>query len=144
MIKGKKSLENLLVNNLNTKNNLEEIMVSKDEGLNMKEILDSMDQKELDQYMSQLEMAQSKYERHRPLKWAVTLVFLIIGLLIANFLPPAINFLFGARYNRYKLEKLMYDKLGAAGINDVLTDEIIIVAYDYNSQEPRFYSKFFA
>lgn len=38
----------------------------------------------------------------------------------------------------------MFDKLGAAGIMDVLTDEILIVAYDYNSQEPRFYSKFYA
>ena len=105
MIKGKKSLENLLVNNLNTVNNLEEIKISKDdEGLNMKEILDSMDQKELDQYMSHLELAQSKYERRRPLKWAVTLVFLVIGLLIANFLPPTLNLLFGSRYNRYKLE----------------------------------------
>ena len=38
----------------------------------------------------------------------------------------------------------MKDKLGAAGINEALTDEILIVAYDYNSQEPRFYSKFYA
>jgi len=53
----------------------------------MKEILNSMDQKELDQYMTRLEMAAAHYERRRPLKWAVTLVFLIVGLLIANFLP---------------------------------------------------------
>lgn len=38
----------------------------------------------------------------------------------------------------------MYDKLGAAGIMDALTDEILVVAYDYNSQEPRFYSKYYA
>lgn len=78
-------------------------------------------------------MAQARYERRRPLKYAVALVFLLIGLLIANILPGTLNFLFGARYNRYKLELLMFEKLGAAGIQDILTDEILVVAYDYNS-----------
>ena len=53
MIKGKKSLENLLANNLNTKYNLADIKISKDDNdLNMNEILDQMDHKELDEYLS--------------------------------------------------------------------------------------------
>lgn len=52
MIKGKKSLENLLENNMNVINNLEDIKISKGDDINMKEILNSMDQKELDDYMS--------------------------------------------------------------------------------------------
>ena len=55
-----------------------------------------------------------------------------------------LNLLFGSRYNRAKLELLMKDKLGDAGIKDALTDELLVVAYDYNSQEPRFYSKYYA
>ena len=38
----------------------------------------------------------------------------------------------------------MQDLLGSYNIKDVLSDEILIVAYDYNSQEPRFYSKYFS
>ncbi len=78
------------------------------------------------------------------MKWLVVLVFMVVGLLLANFLPPIVNLLLGSRYNRVKLEALMKDKLGDAGFNDVLTDEILVVAYDYNSQEPRFYSKYYA
>lgn len=38
----------------------------------------------------------------------------------------------------------MKEKLGNYKISEVLSDEILITAYDYNSQEPRFYSKFYA
>lgn len=60
-------------------------------------------------------------------------MFAIIGILLASIIPQLIFKLVGARYNRFKLEELMKDKLGAAGINEALTDEILIVAYDYNS-----------
>ena len=33
---------------------------------------------------------------------------------------------------------------GDKTVEDALTDEILIVAYEYNSQQPRFYSKYFA
>jgi len=33
--------------------------------------------------------------------------------------------------------------LGEYGFNDILTQELLVVAYEYNSQEPRFYSKYF-
>mmetsp|Transcript_12911 Transcript_12911/g.20010 ORF Transcript_12911/g.20010 Transcript_12911/m.20010 type:complete len:97 (-) Transcript_12911:341-631(-) len=38
----------------------------------------------------------------------------------------------------------MKNLLGHYNIDEVLTDEILIVAYDYNSQEPRFFSKYFS
>ena len=38
----------------------------------------------------------------------------------------------------------MKDYLGGARFGEALTDELLVVAYDYNSQEPRFFSKFFA
>jgi patatin-like phospholipase/acyl hydrolase len=36
----------------------------------------------------------------------------------------------------------MTNLLGDYSIKDVLSEEVLIVAYDYNSQEPRFYSKY--
>ena len=38
----------------------------------------------------------------------------------------------------------MQDLLGGYHIKDALTQELLIVAYDYNGQEPRFFSKWFA
>jgi hypothetical protein len=38
----------------------------------------------------------------------------------------------------------MNDYLGHANFSQILTDETLIVAYDYNSQQPRFYSKYFS
>jgi patatin-like phospholipase/acyl hydrolase len=34
--------------------------------------------------------------------------------------------------------------LGDSTFDDILTDEVMVVAYDYNSQEPRFYTKWYA
>jgi len=38
----------------------------------------------------------------------------------------------------------MQTLLGKYKIDEVLSDEVLIVAYDYNSQEPRFFSKYFS
>ena len=38
----------------------------------------------------------------------------------------------------------MKDYLGNSAFDDILTDDVMVVAYDYNSQEPRFYSKWYA
>jgi len=37
----------------------------------------------------------------------------------------------------------MHNKLGAFNFAEALTQELLVVAYEYNSQEPRFYSKYF-
>lgn len=38
----------------------------------------------------------------------------------------------------------MQSYLGAANIKDAISDEVLVVAYDYNSQQPRFFSKYFS
>jgi len=68
----------------------------------------------------------------------------VIGILTGIFLPMAFSQLNSSLYKRSNLEKIMDDYLGAYNVEDVLTDEILIVAYDYNSQEPRFYSKYYS
>ena len=37
----------------------------------------------------------------------------------------------------------MHDLLGDYNFTGALTQELLVVAYEYNSQEPRFYSKYF-
>jgi patatin-like phospholipase/acyl hydrolase len=47
-------------------------------------------------------------------------------------------------YKRDLLEKIMKEYLGEVNIKDALTDELLVVAYDYNSQQPRMFSKYFS
>jgi len=47
-------------------------------------------------------------------------------------------------YDRKGVEKILSNYLGGVRFAEITTDEVMIVAYDYNSQEPRFFSKYFA
>ena len=68
----------------------------------------------------------------------------ILGLIIGTTVPGAIHTLLNAKYSRHSLDNIMRKLVGKYRISDALTDELLIVAYDYNSQEPRFFSKIFS
>lgn len=65
---------------------------------------------------------------------------MVLGIAI----PKGIDRLSHANYNRASLDHIMHELLGQYSFNQALTDELLVVAYDYNSQEPRFFSKYFA
>jgi hypothetical protein len=66
--------------------------------------------------------------------WIICLAFSIIGFILGYFGPTTFAFLSKAKYKREKLEKIMNDYLGHADFSQILTDETLVVAYDYNSQ----------
>jgi len=68
----------------------------------------------------------------------------ILGIILGTTVPKLVFKVNSALYKRDGLELLMKDYLGGARFGEALTDELLVVAYDYNSQEPRFFSKFFA
>lgn len=37
----------------------------------------------------------------------------------------------------------MFEFLHGINLTEAITDDVLLVAYDYNSQQPRFYSKYF-
>jgi len=47
-------------------------------------------------------------------------------------------------YDRSAIENLMKDMIGSKNVDETLADELLVVAFDYNSQKPRFFSKYFA
>lgn len=94
--------------------------------------------------MANLDKAVKRYERYRPLKYVIIFFTVVIAIVVGSLLPYMFGGLVGATYERHQLDKLMRERLGAAQITDVLTDEILIVSYDYNSQQPRFWSKYYA
>lgn len=67
-----------------------------------------------------------------------------IGSFVGYAIPQGLSFLNNSLYSRESLEKIMDDYLGYAQIEDALTDELLVVAYNYNGQEPRLFSKYFS
>ena len=72
----------------------------------------------------------------------------MLGVLIGSSLgigvPGIINVLSNSLYDRAAIEGLMDELIGEKNISAAMTDELLIVAYDYNSKQPRLYSKYFA
>jgi patatin-like phospholipase/acyl hydrolase len=69
---------------------------------------------------------------------------LVVGLILGIKIPALVNMLTHSSYSRASLDNIMQTLLGKYHIEQSLSDEVLIVAYDYNSQEPRFFSKYFA
>ena len=65
-------------------------------------------------------------------------------MVLGTILPKLVYKVNSALYKRDGLEVLMKDYLGDATFQEIMTDELLVVAYDYNSQEPRFFSKWFS
>lgn len=80
----------------------------------------------------------------QPRKWIVFVAFILFGFLIAQIIPALVYKLAHSKYSRASLDKIMVDYLGEANIKDAVSDEVLVVAYDYNSQQPRFFSKYFS
>ena len=88
--------------------------------------------------------AKLNYAKGRPKKWVVTFVFVLLGFFIGGFLPWITNLLSNSLYDRKNIDKIMMDYLGAEKFDNILTDELLVVAFEYNQQEPRFFSRYFS
>lgn len=88
-------------------------------------------------------MAQG-YECCKVFKWVVLGIFILFGLIVGYYAPQYIYKARNGLYDRTGLDEMMEAYYGDKTVEDALTDEILIVAYEYNSQQPRFYSKYFA
>lgn len=61
-------------------------------------------------------------------------LFTLLGMMLGKGLPAIFSTLNNSLYSRKDLDKIMSDMLGGYNIKDALTHELLIVAYDYNSQ----------
>ena len=68
----------------------------------------------------------------------------MLGIILGASLPRIINLLTSSLYDRVEIEGLMRELVGNRNISEAMTDELLLVAYEYNSQEPRLYSKYFS
>jgi patatin-like phospholipase/acyl hydrolase len=84
------------------------------------------------------------YKAKRHYKYFYAGVGAILGILIGMIIPKLIYKVNSAMYDRKGLEEILEGYLGGVKFAETATDEVMIVAYDYNSQEPRFFSKYMA
>ena len=91
-----------------------------------------------------LRTAKKAYEKNRYKKWVVSLVGLLIGCILGLGVPSIYNALNNSLYDRAAIEGLMETLIGSKNISAAMPDELLVVAYDYNSKQPRFYSKHFS
>lgn len=91
-----------------------------------------------------LAQAKANYELNKPKMWIVLVFGIIVGMILGVNIPYLINKINHSLYSRKSLDNIMKTLLGDYKIDQALTDELMIVAYEYNSERPRFYSKWFA
>jgi len=80
-----------------------------------------------------LEEKEEKYEKNRPKKWALVGVGLAIGACLGLWIPDIYKFATNTLFDRSGIESLLEDYLGGKNITQTLFDDMLIVAYEYNS-----------
>jgi len=76
---------------------------------------------------------KEEYEKNRYKKWVVTLVGIIIGLIVGISIPKIYNFMTNSLYDRSHIDRLMFDLVGKRRVSEGLTDEMLIISYEYNT-----------
>lgn len=86
--------------------------------------------------------AEGKYRESKQKKWIIFVIGLILGGLIGYYLPITIYSLATTSLSRGPIDNLLNEMFGSFKVKDALSEEVMIVSFSYNVQEPRFYSKF--
>ena len=66
------------------------------------------------------------------------LIFAGLGYLL---MPVVFSFMHSS-YDRHGIEKICDEMFGSTSIMDSLTEEVMIVSYDYNNRTPRIFTKY--
>ena len=91
---------------------------------------------------NEAELSVQAYRRNRGKKWYVFLTGLILGGLIGFGAPKIYRMVSSARYYRDSLDKIANEYFHNMTFDQMLGDTLV-VAFDYNTFQPRFYSKYF-
>ena len=111
-------------------------------GAQIEKLLESEDYWSIKESERILTESEGKYREGKQKKWFICVLGLILGGFIGYYLPVIVFFLGNSNYDRATIDGILKEMFGHARIGDITTDEALIVAYSYNAQEPRFYSKF--
>ena len=77
-------------------------------------------------------MMINNYKKNSTKKWVVCFIFTLLGIL-PSFLPYAIYRLTNSWSNRIYLDLELLDYFGEFKISDSVSDEVLIISFDWNS-----------
>ncbi|CDW84799.1 patatin [Stylonychia lemnae] len=87
---------------------------------------------------------EMKYMEKKGRKWIVMIVGGFVFAVLGWVLMPYIFMLTKSSYDRSGIEEICKEMFGNVKIEDALTNEVNIISYEYNSHQPRIFSKFSA
>ena len=112
-------------------------------GLSLQGLLHAQNLEENKKAKNMLADSKAKFEKDKFKKWIVCLAGVLIGGFLGYTIPAITNVLTRTMYDRAGLDGLTLELLPDFYVKDASPDEVLICAYEYNSQQPRFYSKYF-
>jgi len=99
---------------------------------------------DLEEAEDEVNRQENEYHENKGKKW----IFMIVGFFLIGiagfFLTPSLYNLSNSSYDRSGIESICDELFGTVKIEDALTKEVVIIAYEYNTHEPRVFSKFSA
>jgi len=99
----------------------------------IEDILNDGIKKHVAETNASLLQAQKDYNQGRPKKWVVFAIGLVLGGLAGWGLPTLTLMLDSSKFSRSSLDNVMYNLLGHRHYPDVLTNELVVISYEYNS-----------
>lgn len=86
--------------------------------------------------------AERRYKENRPGKWWVVIEFFLMGSITGYFVPLWFGMVVNP-HTRHRIDKMMMDEFNT-GIESLITNETLLISYDYKQSVPHFYSKWFS
>lgn len=106
--------------------------------------LESNDAEQLARAEKLLFQNDLKYRERKGRKYITMLVGIFVLAVVGWICLPLIKKLSNSLYDRTGLEKVTTEQFGDARISDVLTEDVMIVTYDFKGQKPVIFTKYAA
>ena len=85
---------------------------------------------------------EMKYMEKKGRKWIVMILGGVIFAMLGWVAMPYVFMLTKSSYDRSGIEAICKEMFGKVRIHDAITNEVNIISYEYNSHQPRIFSKF--
>ena len=104
-------------------------------------MVENDDEEGLKQAQTELDKARLNYSESKQKKWIIVAIGIILFSVLSYFLCKLIFNFSKVTYNRTPLTNFLGKNFARIQMTEVATDEALIIGYEYNKQEPRFYTK---
>lgn len=122
---------------------LDQIAVVIPEGADIQKLLFTNQQEHINKAIMKFEKQKTKFEQNKYKRWVVTFCGLLVSIPLSIIVINIIQLGSSAFYTRTGLDSKLEFYYKNQTFNDVYSDELMAIAYDFNKKQPRFFSKYF-